>query len=399
MATATCELSPLEVCRLQATTAEYMMRQVKYIERFNGVEAGTLHNFIKLADRFANQIDRRVTTGRLDPHEAEELHICLVNRVTGAVLNRLHCDCLTPWPVVKEKLKGYYGGGKWSVEEDTVALFSMHRRPGQGDGDFAEELWRKFDSLREKVAEVGSLEETNSRLQYLTPLLKVHLCNEVQDKGFIQKGWSFEEASKSVWEHAEREKERKRYERERQPSWVKVESRPHRTSGDRPRYTREHRGQLRSAPIRRTERGQRSSEKRRCYECREVGHLAFQCTRKMESKVCFECGRKGHFARDCQNRKRTQYQEPMEINAASMRHEEARKRKIERRREAVRRNFTTRPAGDSDDDSYDEGSGYSLGSRSVASRTSTCYSRVAPWSKGGPTGAEVVKGEGKYKSQ
>ena len=44
-------------------------------------------------------------------------------------------------------------------------------------------------------------------------------------------------------------------------------------------------------------------EERQCYKCREMGHIARDCTNsevRQDTRVCYLCDKKGHIAKDCQ---------------------------------------------------------------------------------------------------
>lgn len=378
----------MDMYQLQTRNADYMLRALRYMERFTGEDIGMLPQFIKLGDRFHSQISRRFEMGKLDQAEVEELQMYLVTRVASNVLTRIHCDCLTPWAEVRNLLKSYYCGGRLSVEEDTVALFACHRRTGQRDGDFAEQLWAKFDRLREKISESSnSLEEAAQKLQYLTPLLKVHLINEISDKNGVNPNWTFDQTAKGLWERDGLEYEKRSETHSREPeSWVRVDRRSYR-SGYKKATRREVRQSSPRRPTpRRDVRERGRPDFRRCFECKETGHLAAQCNRAK----CFDCGKRGHFARNCPQRNRYPQYEPMEVNAARIRHEEARKQKIRRRRDAVREIHSYRPAGESDTET-DESSGYSLYYSSDSGRKRN--RKPTPWTEGSPTGADVVRGK------
>ena len=181
------------------------------------------------------------------------------------------------------------------MEEDTLALLRLTRRSNQSEGQFAEELWEKWEKLTLKMAENLSPEEVQARVRLLEPLLKLVLRTEEDDKP-LPETCRFVEMAQITWEKEERKKERQRSSVP-QRDWVKVEprreERPRRTEAwDTERRTRAKRVQeRRQAPVRRYTREDRKNV--RCFRCDRTGHMAFQCP----TTRCFECGEQGHQAR------------------------------------------------------------------------------------------------------
>lgn len=106
----------LDWMKIRTATTQDLRRAIADLERFGG-EIGELNHFLKGGDRLISRIEAKVSEDLVNAGDAESLKAALVCRVRRNVLNQIQADEETPWPVIKERLKKAFGGGRWTPEE------------------------------------------------------------------------------------------------------------------------------------------------------------------------------------------------------------------------------------------------------------------------------------------
>lgn len=311
----------LEWLKIKTATSQDLRKAVSDLERFTG-ETGELNHFLKGGDRLIARIEAKVSENLLGRDDADSLKAALVCRIKRGILNQIQADEETPWPIVKERLKKGFGGGRWTPEEDIFQMFREVKQSRQSRGQYAGTLLARFNRITEKMRETLRVEEVEARMNFLSLILKVQLAKETGKKESLPRERTFVECAQDMVDESAREEEarmeldetgwnRITYRRPRttQASWKKKEF------GDNGRE-RAPPGERRPGQARPRNSGRK--EERKCHGCGKTGHLVAQCPRTR----CFECGTEGHIARQCPyiyRRRETPQAEPMEINAQRVR--------------------------------------------------------------------------------
>lgn len=343
--------------RIRTATAQELREAVSDLERFTG-ETGELNHFLKGGDRLMARIESKMAQDLVDPGDAEAVRAALTCRVKRSILNQIQADEDTPWPIIKERLKKAYGGGRWTPEEDIFQLFRESKAARQTSGNYAGNLLAKFNRITEKMRETVSPAEAEARMAFLATILKVQLAKETGRREGLSKDRSFQECAQDMVDVSAREEE-SRMEVE-ETGWQKVSFRRPRsypTTWKRREPTLEGRERQATGERRPKTRSGPRKEERRCHGCGKTGHLVANCPRTK----CFECGTEGHVARQCPymfRRRDGPRGEPMEVNAQEVR----RRRNLQRSSESSAE--STAASGTSETEGEEPGSSGAGGSRS-----------------------------------
>ena len=347
----------LEWMKIRAATTQDLRRAIADLERFGG-EVGELNHFLKGGDRLMSRIEVKVAEDLVNLGDAEALKAALVCRVRRSILNQIQADEETPWPVIKERLKKAFGGGRWTPEEDIFQMFRERRSQRQTRGQYAGVLVAKYNRITEKMRETMSVGEVEARMEFLSTILKVQLAKETGRRDGLPRERSFLECAQEMIDLSAREEETRMDVEE--PGWIRVNDRRPRTapmgwkkretiqpSGEKVRMGEKRSGQARP-------RNEPRREDRKCHGCGKPGHLVAQCPRTR----CFECGTEGHIARQCpyisRRRERTQ-DEPMEVNTQKLTRRARMKRKDGSSEEATEESGTSGTETDEPGSSGGEG--------------------------------------------
>lgn len=310
------ETNYLERMKLKKANAQDIRIEISELEKFNG-DIGELNHFLKGGDGIMNCLQTQVAADLLEESDAKRLKVALTRRVRRSVLNLIQADEDTSWPVIKDRLKKAYGGGRWTPEEDMLQMFREIKRTNQTKGQYAAGLLAKLNKVNEKLREVMDAGAAENWMIFMTTVLKVQLAKDTGRKEGLPREKSFIECAQDMVDASARDEEERE---ETEPGWSRV---AYRRNEERRNKGRQDWGRRREGEFGKRERVPRERrqvaekkngrrEERRCHECGKIGHLVAQCPRTR----CFECHNEGHMARQCPYIRRREHDrgEPMEIN-------------------------------------------------------------------------------------
>lgn len=362
------ERTQIELLKIRTQNSAFIHEVISQLEPFTGV-IGDLDHFIKGGDQIKSLITTRRETGTLVDSDVSLLEASLVGRISRRVLNTIQGDLTHSWETLKVRLKKLYGGGRWTPEEDVFYMLKERRVPGQSEGGFAEKLLVLYNRLMEKMVETFGQAEGSQKMEFLTGVMKVQLNHYLDKPGSLPRDRNFIECAHDLVDKSERSEAR--FDKP-DSDWTEVRSSRRRQRSPMRRNTGAKNFDKR--PSRGTDERRKKPEKR-CYECNRTGHVAAQCNLTR----CYECGRQGHVARECPKRhtrpdRREPPPEPMDIN-----NQDWSSRRTSRR---SGRHYTSEESS-GEESVRSERSGPAAGRREVSGGNS--------W-RGGPSGAEVVRG-------
>ncbi|KAL1131424.1 hypothetical protein AAG570_011041 [Ranatra chinensis] len=260
------------------------------MQAINVPESGMLTDFLGRGTCIMNQ----VTGSGLDEGSTRAVRQMLIGRISVVVSRELGISVTEQWDAVVKRLKEGYGGARKSYQRQVVSLILTGRSKGESPGAYPQSMEAQVRVLCDKILQT---EEDKIKAQHAIELAKSliveRIKREMPDR--IKKALKptgtplrLDEAIDVIREEDEEFLESRRVEE----GWTKVPYRyqrretPRREYKEIPRREHRQRGEYRpqtnrpkwgQKPENRFRESRDPTDDRRCYQCRERGHIARFC--------------------------------------------------------------------------------------------------------------------------
>ncbi|KAL1130332.1 hypothetical protein AAG570_013270 [Ranatra chinensis] len=268
-----------------------LMMQTINIPEFEG-EPGMLIDFLERGTCIMNQ----VTGSGLDEGSARTVRQMLIGRISVVVRRELGINVAGQWDEVVKRLKEVYDGAQKFYQRQVVSLILTGRNKGESPGAYAQSMEAQVRVLCDRILET---EEDKLKAQHAIELVKSLIVERIkremperikkalkpvgaplrldeaidvireEDEDFmesrkVEEGWT-------RVSHQRQKKETPRREYRETPRREYKEKGEYRPQTNRPKWKRKPDNRPRES------RDHQHLDGRRCYQCRERGHIARFC--------------------------------------------------------------------------------------------------------------------------
>ncbi|KAL1131214.1 hypothetical protein AAG570_010832 [Ranatra chinensis] len=310
----------------QAAAAQWvntLVVSVSSIPEFDGEP----NNFTDFLER-GTVMSRQVAGSALEENLRVAIHQMITGKISVSIRRELGLNVNSSWDECVKKLKEGYGGARKSYQRQVVSLLNLGRGKGESPGAYAQMMEAQTRAICARVVES---ENDKTGAQYVIQLIKSlvleKIKREVPDR--VKKSLKttstplrLDEAVDIVREEDEEFRESRRTDED----WTKVTysrqkretpRREYRERGEYKPQVAKPRWQLREEYRPREEylpRGGRDQsrrdrpDERRCYQCKQKGHIARFCPYMRQSTGYRDRGEPmevnfGEFVREAQTRR------------------------------------------------------------------------------------------------
>ncbi|KAL1132748.1 hypothetical protein AAG570_010700 [Ranatra chinensis] len=354
----------------QAAAAQWvntLVVSVSSIPEFDG-EPNTLTDFLEQASVMYKQ----VTGSGLEDNLTKAIQQMIIGKISISVRREVGLNMNSKWEDCVRRLKEGYGGARKPYQRQVVALLNTGRGKGESPSSYAQRMETHTRAICERVVEA---ETDQAGAQYAIKLIKSLVVEKIRQEmpDRVKKSLKstntalrLDEAVDIIREEDDDFKENRRAEEE----WTKVtHQRPRREA---PRREYRERGEYKPQVVKprwQQREGYRPREERKPREYRDQGRRD-----RVEDRRCFQCKEKGHIARYCPYiRRSTGYRdrgEPMEVNFGDLIREGERRggryRWVEGGRADRRSSAEDQRETSSGDESTDSGGTIAVGKRKAS---------------------------------
>ncbi|KAL1140108.1 hypothetical protein AAG570_000040 [Ranatra chinensis] len=263
--------------------ANMLMLHALNIPEFDG-ENAMPSDFIKQGGCLMAQIEG----WGLDETSKLAIRQMLVGRVSVAVRRELGVSMSVDWNEFTRKLKEGYGGARKPYQKQVVSLLRTNRQKGESSTSFAQSIEARTQVISERIMESEEdWDKAQVTIEVVKSLVVEHVRREMPERVRTtlknpSKPLRLDEVVDIIKEEDEDFKDERRNEK----GWTRVSKHPPRRQEYRPQ--REYRLVLSTNNKKWTPREDKPSngnrryeqdgrDSRRCYQCRERGHIARFC--------------------------------------------------------------------------------------------------------------------------
>ncbi|KAL1129673.1 hypothetical protein AAG570_012618 [Ranatra chinensis] len=274
-----------------------LMMQAINVPELEG-ESGMLTDFLERGTCIMSQ----VTGSGLDEGSTRAVRQMLIGRISVVVRRELGINVTEQWDAVVKRLKEGYGGVRKSYQRQVVSLILTGRSKGESPGAYAQSMEAQVRVLCDRILET---EEDKVKAQHAIELVKSLIVERIkrempdrikkvlkptgtplrldeaidvireEDEEFLESRKAEEGWTRVPYRYQKREPQRREYRETPRREYKKTPRREHRERGEyRPQTNRQKWGQK---PENRFRESRDPTDDRRCYQCRERGHIARFC--------------------------------------------------------------------------------------------------------------------------